>query len=98
LAGIDTHTCEAYLHFRRYITDNNGTVIGGRSPAVRRAAAQIVVDLVYRDLFIADRVHAELRPWGAATASAVAELRSGREGSTTPSGQHGRARRYDHQK
>jgi hypothetical protein len=85
LTGIDTHTCEAYLHFRRYITDDGGTVVGEQSPAVRRAAAQIVVDLVgYRDLFTADRVHAELRPWGGATASAVAEMRSGRQGNTTP--------------
>lgn len=34
----------------------------------------MIVDLVdYRDLFTADRVPADLRPWGGATASAVAE-------------------------
>lgn len=85
LAEVDTHTCEAYLAFRRYILDENGNVVGEQSPAVRRAAAQIVVDLVnYRDLFTADRVRADLRPWGGASASAVAEMRSGREGNTTP--------------
>ena len=78
-------TCEAYLAFRRYILDENGSVVGEQSPAVRRAAAQIVVDLVnYRDLFTADRVRADLRPWGGASASAVAEMRSGRDGNTTP--------------
>lgn len=60
-------------------------MVGEQSPAVRRAAAQIVVDLVdYQDLFTADRVRADLRPWGGATASAVAEMRSGRDGNTTP--------------
>lgn len=85
LTMIDTPTCEAYLHFRRYLTDNDGTVVGEQSPAVRRVAAQVIVDLVdYRDLFTADRVHADLRPWGGASASAIAEIRSGREGNTTP--------------
>jgi integrase len=85
LAAIDTHTCEAYLAFRRYITDAEGTVVGEQSHGVRRAAAQIVVDLVdYRDLFTADRVRADLRPWGGATATAVAEMPSGRTGNTTP--------------
>ncbi|MHB8340271.1 MAG: site-specific integrase [Mycobacteriales bacterium] len=85
LTTIDTQTCEAYLHFRRYLTDSDGTVAGEQSPAVRRAAAQVIVDLVdYRDLFTADRVRADLRPWGGASASAVAEMRSGREGNTTP--------------
>ena len=85
LAELDTHTCEAYLAFRRYILDQKGNVVGEQSPAVRRAAAQIVVDLVnYRDLFTADRVRADLRPWGGASASAVAEMRSGRDGNTTP--------------
>lgn len=85
LADIDTHTCEAYLAFRRYILDEHGNVVGEQSPAVRRAAAQIIVDLVnYRDLFTADRVHADLQPWGGASASAVAEMRCGRDGNTTP--------------
>lgn len=85
LAEIDTHTCEAYLAFRRYILDEDGNVVGEQSPAVRRAAAQIIVDLVnHRDLFTADRVRADLRPWGGASASAVAEMRSGRDGNTTP--------------
>lgn len=79
LMELDTHSCEAYLAFRRYITDDHGTVVGEQGPSVRRAAAQIIVDLVdYRDLFTADRVPADLRPWGGATASAVAEMPSGR--------------------
>ena len=85
LTAIDTQTCEAYLHFRRYVTDDEGTIVGEQSPGSRRAAAQVVVDLVnYRDLFSADRVRADLRPWGGATASAVAEMPSGRQGNTTP--------------
>ncbi|MGH7426901.1 MAG: site-specific integrase [Candidatus Methylomirabilaceae bacterium] len=85
LAEVNTHACEAYLAFRRYVHDEDGSVVGEQSPAVRRAAAQIVVDLVnYRDLFTADRVHADLRPWGGASASGVAEMRSGRDGNTTP--------------
>ena len=45
----------------------------------------MIVDLVdYRDLFTADRVPADLRPWGGATASAVAEMPSGRQGNKTP--------------
>ena len=59
--------------------------MGEQSPGVRRAAAQIIVDLVdYRDLFTADRVPADLRPWGGATASAVAEMPCGRRGNKTP--------------
>lgn len=85
LTEVDTHTCEAYLTFRRYILDENGSRVGEQSPAVRRAAAQIVVDLVnYRDLFTADRVRDDLRPWGGATASAVAEMPCGRGRNTTP--------------
>ena len=51
------HSARHIWHFRRYVIDDDGTVVGEQSPAVRRAAAQIVVDLVdYRDLFTADRV------------------------------------------
>jgi len=79
LAEVDTHTCEAYLAFRRYLTDDDGTVVGEQGPSVRRAAAQIIVDLVnYQDLFTADRVRPDLRPWGGATATAIAEMPSGR--------------------
>jgi hypothetical protein len=85
LADVDDQTCEAYLQFRRYRTDDDGTVVGEQSPATRRIAAQIVVDLVdYRDLFTADRVRADLRPWGGATASAVADMPSGRTGNKAP--------------
>ncbi|KZM75010.1 site-specific integrase [Nocardia terpenica] len=85
LAAVDTHTCEAYLSFRRYILDENGSRVGEQGPGVRRAAAQVVVDLVnYRELCTGDRVRADLRPWGGATASAVAEMPCGRGGNTTP--------------
>ena len=84
LAALDTHLCEEYLAFRRYVIDSHGAVVGEQSPGVRRAAAQIIVDLVdYRDLFTADRVPADLRPWGGATASAVAEMPCGRQGNKT---------------
>ena len=57
LAALGTHLCEEYLAFRRYVIDSHGAVVGEQSPGVRRAAAQIIVDLVdYRDLFTADRV------------------------------------------
>ena len=85
LTELDTHLCEEYLAFRRYVIDPDGVIVGEQSPGVRRAAAQMIVDLVdYRDLFTADRVPADLRPWGGATASAVAEMPSGREGNKTP--------------
>ncbi|WP_006247232.1 site-specific integrase [Mycolicibacterium tusciae] len=85
LTEVDTRLCEDYLGFRRYVTDSDGTVVGEQSPGLRRAAAQMIVDLVdYRDLFTTDRVPADLRPWGGATASAVAEMPSGREGNKTP--------------
>lgn len=84
LAQISTQDCEAYLAFRRYLTDEDGTVVGEQSPSVRRAAAQVVVDLVnYRELFTATRVPAGLRPWGGASASAVAEMPSGRTQNKT---------------
>lgn len=85
LADLDTPTCEAYLQFRRYVTANDGTVAGEQSPATRRTAAQVIIDLVdYRELFTTDRIRADLRPWGGATASAVAEMPSGRTGNKTP--------------
>ena len=85
LADLDTATCEAYLQSRRYVTARDGTVVGEQSHAIRRVAAQIIVDLVdYRELFTSDRVRADLRPWGGATASAIAEMPSGRTGNKTP--------------
>lgn len=85
LADLDAPTCEAYLQSRRYRTAEDGTVVGEQSHAIRRVAAQIIVDLVdYRELFTADRVRADLRPWGGATASAIAEMPSGRMGNKTP--------------
>ncbi|MGW3951095.1 hypothetical protein ACWEKM_09150 [Streptomyces sp. NPDC004752] len=67
LAQIGTRICDAYMAHRRYVLDEHGAVVGEQSPATRRAAAQVVVDLVnYGDLFTADRVPADLRPWGSA--------------------------------
>jgi integrase len=84
-ASPDSDCCQTYLAHRRYIRDPNGVVVGERSPAVRRSAAQIAVDLVnYRELFTTDRVSADLRPWAGATASAIAEMPSGRDGNKTP--------------
>jgi len=65
--------------------DETGAVIGDHSPATRRAAAQVVIDVLnYRELFTADRLPGGLRPWGGASASAVAEMRSGRDENRTP--------------
>ncbi|MGA5135289.1 site-specific integrase [Streptomyces olivoreticuli] len=85
LEQLDTRLCEAYLAHRRYVLDEHGTVVGEQSHGTRRSAAQVVVDLVnYRELFTADRVSADLRPWGGATASAVAEMPCGRSQNKTP--------------
>jgi hypothetical protein len=85
LCQVDDHTCQAYLAERRQIRDEHGTVTGDHGPATRRAAAQVVVDLLnYGELFTADRLDPRLRPWGGASASAVAEMRCGREANTTP--------------
>jgi hypothetical protein len=85
LEDIDAGCCEEYLAHRRYVRDEDDIVVGELSPATRRSAAQVAVDLVsYRELFTADRVPAGLRPWGGATASAIAEMPSGRTMNKTP--------------
>jgi hypothetical protein len=85
LGEIATHHCEAYLFHRRYVLDENSAVVGERSPAIRRSAAQVIIDLLnYGELFTADRPDPGLRPWGGATASAVAEMPSGRAMNKTP--------------
>ncbi len=85
LQDIDTDCCEEYLAHRRYVRDGDDVVVGQLSPATRRSAAQIVVDLVnHRDLFTTDRVNVGLRPWAGASASAVAEMPSGRTQNKTP--------------
>ncbi|MBL3802970.1 site-specific integrase [Streptomyces sp. BRB081] len=86
LAQVDTRICDAYMAHRRYVLDEHGAVVGEQSPGTRRRAAQVAVDLVnYRELFTADRVPADLRPWGGATASAIAEMPCGRtENKTQP--------------
>src|SRR5271169_1784333 len=85
LEDIDTDCCEEYLARRRYVRDGDDAVVGELSPATSRSAAQVVVDLVnYRELFTADRVATGLRPWGGATASAIAEMPSGRTMNKTP--------------
>jgi hypothetical protein len=40
LAEVDSERCEHYLAHRRYVRDQNDAVVGQRSPATRRAAAQ----------------------------------------------------------
>ncbi|HUY45044.1 MAG TPA: hypothetical protein VMV92_04885, partial [Streptosporangiaceae bacterium] len=85
LAEVDDDCCRGYLAHRRYVLDGNGAIVGERSPALRRRAAQVAVDLVnYRELFSADRVSPGLRPWAGASATAVAEMPSGRAGNKTP--------------
>jgi hypothetical protein len=85
LGEVCAHHCEAYLAHRRYVLGEHGTVIGERSPAIRRGAAQAAIDLLnYGELFTADRPDPGLRPWGGATASAIAEMPSGRTGNKTP--------------
>ena len=72
------------LH-RRYVLDEHGTVVGERSPGTRRRAAQAIIDLLnYGELFTADRPDPGLRPWGGATATAIAEMPSGRAMNKTP--------------
>ena len=85
LAAVGTHHCEAYLAHRRYVLDEHGTVAGERSPGIRRRAAQAIIDLLnYGELFTADRPDPDLRPWGGATASAIAEMPAGRNMNKTP--------------
>jgi hypothetical protein len=85
LSDIDSDRCEAYLAHRRYLLDQHDVVVGERSPATRRAAVQSVVDLVnHRDVYSADRVDADLRPWGGAAASAIAQMPCGRGQNKTP--------------
>lgn len=85
LAEVDARRCEEYLAHRRYVRDENGVVVGELSPATRRAAAQTVVDLItHRGLFTADRVAEDLRPWGGAAPSAIAEMPCGRGHNKTP--------------
>ena len=85
LAAVGTHHCEAYLAHRRYVLDEHGTVVGERSPGVRRCAAQAIIDLLnYGEMFTADRPDPGLRPWGGAAASAIAEMPGGRNMNKTP--------------
>ncbi len=44
LADIDEDCCEAWMAHRRFLLDDDGHVAGERSPATRRAAAQVVAD------------------------------------------------------
>jgi hypothetical protein len=66
LSEVDDDCCTAYLLHRRHARDGDGTAIGDHSPSLRRAAAQVVIDLLnYRELFTADRPLQGLRPWAA---------------------------------
>jgi len=85
LGKVGDHHCEAYLLHRRQVLDEQGAVVGERSPGTRRRAAQVIIDLLnYGELFTADRPDPGLRPWGGATATAVAEMPSGRGMNKTP--------------
>jgi hypothetical protein len=85
LGEVGRNHCEAYLFHRRHVLDEHGTVVGERSPGTRRRAAQVIIDLLnYGELFTADRPDPGLRPWGGATATAVAEMPSGRAMNKTP--------------
>jgi hypothetical protein len=84
LADVDGDCCQAYLAHRRYVRDDSGVVVGELGPSTRRAAAQIVVDLInYGELFTTDRLPTDLRPWAGASASAIAEMPSGRTTNKT---------------
>src|SRR5260370_26430564 len=85
LGDIGTDRCEAYLAHRRYVLDKDDVLVGELAPATHRSTAHAIIDLVsYRELFTADRVAPALRPWGGATASAIAEMPSGRTMNKTP--------------
>lgn len=85
LAAVTDRDCEDYLAHRRYVLDNDGHVVGERQPATRRAAAQVIVDLInHRELFSSDRVAATLHPWGGAKPSTVAEMPCGTGQNKTP--------------
>ena len=65
--------------------DEHGTVVGERSPGTRRARRPGIIDLLnYGELFTADRPDPGLRPWGGATATAIAEMPAGRTMNKTP--------------
>ena len=84
LDKITAHHCDAYIYHRRYVLDEDGVVAGERGPGTRQAAAQAVIDLLnYGELFTADRPDPGLRPWGGATATAIAEMPSGRSMNKT---------------
>ena len=87
LEDLTCGDCDAYHEHRRYQRDGDGVVVGERGSGTRRLAALIVTDLVnYRELFTADRVPADLRPWAGAAPSAVAgdAGHSGRPNKTQP--------------
>jgi hypothetical protein len=87
LEDLTCGDCDAYHEHRRYQRDGDGVVVGERGSGTRRLAALIVTDLVnYRELFTADRVPADLRPWAGAAPSAIAgdAGHSGRPNKTQP--------------
>jgi hypothetical protein len=94
LGEVDADRCEQYLAHRRYVRDNNDVMVGERGPAVRRAAAQIVVDLVnHGELFTTDRLPEHLRPWAGRLRPSLPRCATARSTtrprrSTTPSCSH----------
>jgi hypothetical protein len=85
LEELTSDDCDAYLAHRRYRRDEDGTFVGERGSGTRRLAALIVTDLNnYRELFTADRVPSDLKPWGGVSPSAIAEDTSGIGQNKTP--------------
>ncbi|MFE5095290.1 hypothetical protein ACFRCI_34275 [Streptomyces sp. NPDC056638] len=86
LEDLHARDCDAYLAHRRYQRDEDGVVVGERGSGTRRLAALIVSDLLnYRELFTADRVPANLRPWAGAAPSAIAgDSHHGGQNKTPP--------------
>jgi hypothetical protein len=85
LGEISARHCEAYLLHRHQVLDEHDAVVGERGPGTARSAAQAIINLLnYGELFTADRPDPGLRPWGGATATAVAGMPSGRGINKTP--------------
>ncbi|MGH3223758.1 MAG: hypothetical protein ACRDPY_34620 [Streptosporangiaceae bacterium] len=85
LSELHEEHCQEYLLRRCRAYAGDGQVSGSLGAATRKAAAQAVLDLIsYRELFTADRVRQDLRPWGGRSASAVSGLAARGENKTQP--------------
>jgi integrase len=75
LPDVREEHCQEYLAHRSHRRAGDGTA-AGLSMTSRHAAAQAIITLIdYRELFTADRVAADLRPWGGRCAAAVVGAR-----------------------